>query len=142
MLPADPQPRQGPADAAQADPLPVRLTQVLPQQGRRPYRRVVAVISGIRINDFINPRINDSLHGCRPTAPGRIHNPLGGREPKPLLEVADPVVNALAGNAQVLRHFLHTLALIQQHQGQSTLILPGLNAQRQQALQFAPLLGI
>lgn len=113
MFPVDSQPRQGRADAAQADPLPVLFSQVLVQQGGGPHARVVAMIAGILANYFINQRIDNSLHRRRSAGAHRIQNPLRRREPAPLLEAVNPVVNGLTGNMQVFRHFLHALTLIQ-----------------------------
>jgi hypothetical protein len=113
VFPAEAQPRQGQADAAQADPLPVHFAQVLAQQGRGPHAGVVAVNPGILVNDGINQRINDSLGGRGPATPGGIRQPLGGRKAAPLLKPADPVVNGPPGNMQVFGGLRHAFALIQ-----------------------------
>jgi hypothetical protein len=113
MFPAEAQPRQGQADAAQAHPLPVHFAQMLAQQSGGPHAGVVAITAGIPVNNFINQRINDSLGGRGPATPGGIQQPLGGRKAAPLLKSADPVVNGPPGNMQVPGNLRHAFALIQ-----------------------------
>jgi hypothetical protein len=113
MFPMDSQPRQGRADAAQADPLPLHFAQILAQQGGGPHAGVVTITPGILVNDFIDQGLNDSLRRRRSPRPDGVQKPFRWREPAPLLEAAHPVVNRLTGNVQLFGHFFHALALIQ-----------------------------
>lgn len=109
----DSQPSQGRTDAAQAHPLLMYFAQILAQQGRSPHARVVTIIPGILVNDFIDQGLNDPLRRRRSPRPDGIQNPLRRREAAPLLEAANPIVNCLTGNVQMFGHFCHVLALIQ-----------------------------
>ncbi len=99
------------------------------------------MVSRVVINDLVNQVINDSLHSGGATAPGSVQKTLCGREPVPLFKPADPVVNGLPTDLHMFRHLFDGFTIIQQHQSQSTPILPEIIGNLQKALTFVPLPG-
>lgn len=119
----------------------VRLAQMLAQEGGRPHGGVIPIVSRVVIDDRVNEAVNRPLHGGWPTAPGSIQKTLCGRQGAPPLKPTDPVVEGLSADLDMFGYLLDGFAVIQQHQGQSTPILPEILGHVQKALTLVPLPG-
>jgi hypothetical protein len=110
-LPVDFQTVQGSTDTLTRDLKVVYFVEVLLEQRCSPDGRALIPIARVRIDDFVQQRVDDSVGGSRPAAAWPIVESGAEVEVAAAAKAVGPVVESLAADAQALGNVARAVAL-------------------------------
>ena len=88
------------------------LPEILRQERSGPYRRAIAQVAWISLDDYRDQGVNNPMHYAGTTAAYTGSHALCDLQGLAAVELGDPLVDRLASEAQPISHLLHGVSLV------------------------------